>query len=71
MTTAPGVLYGAAQKAARRRLDDLQFRDAGAAKSLHLGEPRLWRRDHLREGTEFREQSLRQRLDVAPRQRTE
>jgi hypothetical protein len=51
------------------RLDDLQFSDASAAKSLHFRESRLWRRDHLGKRAEFREQHLGERLDIAAWQR--
>jgi hypothetical protein len=57
------------EQPAGRRLHDLQFSDASAAKSLHFREPRLWRRDHLGKRAEFREQHLGERLDIAAWQR--
>src|SRR5215831_4024971 len=50
-------------------LDHLEFRDGGVAEPIDLGKTRPWRRDHLAERAEFRNQGLRQRLDVPAWQR--
>src|SRR5258708_18734419 len=50
-------------------LDHLEFRDGGIAEPVALGKTRPWRRDHVAERAESRDQRLRQRLDVPPGQR--
>ena len=52
---------------AGRGVYDLELGDGGVAQALDLGEPGLWRGDYLGERTEFGDQLLGQRLDVALR----
>ena len=50
-------------------LDHLEFRDGGIAQPADLGKAWPWRRDHLAERAECRDERLRQRLDIAAGQR--
>src|SRR6266852_988549 len=50
-------------------LDHLEFRDSGITEPVDLGKTRPWRRDHLAERAESRDERLRKRLDVPAGQR--
>jgi hypothetical protein len=65
------LLHLAAQQPARRRLDDLELGDRCLAHAFDVGKPYGRRRDHFRERAKGRDQRLRERLDVAPRQGAE
>jgi hypothetical protein len=50
-------------------LDHFELRDGSIAEPVYLGKTRPWRRNHLAERPESRDERLRQRLDIPARQR--
>jgi hypothetical protein len=63
--TAPSVSGLAARQAAGRGVHDLELIHRGVADPLDFLQPRAWCRHHFGEGTEFGDQLLGERLDIA------